>query len=234
MYARAGSAFRSSLSLFGGFAVLLMMVDVLLPPPVDWPVTLLLTGALAFFCHRMILLDEAHTWTGMFHLTQDPKIGPGPFLLRFLLLSLLFGGLALVLDLSTGSVAPDLQPFIVLALLLPYGLILAWFGTLLPAAVMGVKLGPSEAFARGRPARGRTLMRLILGPLLFGVLTATLGALAEQAILNMALSGRLGGPGLTLGIRSLQFCMALATCFVTLLAATALSLAFQETDRASG
>ncbi|MEO1139140.1 MAG: hypothetical protein AAFW87_06755 [Pseudomonadota bacterium] len=206
------------------------MTEFYAPRLVSWIIGLVATGLLAFYCHRMVLLRETHPWVGTFSHLKTPIVGPGPFLLRFLVVGVILIGFAVVLAWLTGRLQEDMQNALLLSLLVPYGAFLALFGTLFPAAAVGGDASLSAAFARGKASFGRTLLRLIMGPLVFSVVTTIIFAIFEQAILRLALEGGLGATGLTLGIRSLELCRMLALSFTTLLVATALGLAYEENE----
>ncbi len=112
---------------------------------------------------------------------------------------------------------------IVLAALCPFGIMLALIGTVLPATAIHGDSRLSTAFRRGKARFWSTLWRLIYGNVLFGIAALTLLTLAT----GLAETGTPDNRFVFLG---LSFLASLISCMITLLAATALSMAYEETE----
>lgn len=195
---------------------------------------LVLSAVLAFYCHRMLLVGDDFGWDQVFakrDKNQD-DIKFWPFLWRLFVSTLLFIIMVSVIYfLIRGFVTPYAQgaEAVFLAYLLSAiialplaGVALALFGTVFPAAAINSDTSLRSAYNRGKQRFLITLWRLFFG---FFCFTAVSMALYVAVIRNFGLDTTDTGPVYYL----LSFAATLAGSFSTLLGATALSLAYEET-----
>jgi len=221
VYNKAFNAFRSNLPLFFIFAIGLTLLEEFASRGTRIGGGLLLSGIVAFYCHRMVLLGESYGWEHTVKNTtpDGAKIKIGPFLWRFLLICLSLIVLAVASFITFGVKNEQQVMLIILIALLPFGLLLALLGTMLPAAATNGDASLSAAFRRGKKQFWKTLWRLLYGNVLFAIVTLFLLLLAANAVPDTF--------AFSLGV---SFFGSLISCVITLLAATALCMAYEEAE----
>ncbi len=235
MYKKAFTAFCGNFQLFALFAALMTILDEFDIGAGGIFVQFLIAGYLAFYSHRMILTGDNFKGAAL----VNPKSENGqplvyrPFLIRFGLLWLAFF-VAIMLTAWAiykllGSTSIDTEQFIgalilsLVAMFPVYGIVLSLVGTILPAAALNEDAGLDLAFARGKKTFWKTLGRLTVGSFLFGCATFAVGLwLFSYVVGHDVESGIL--------YYSVSFLVSVLSCGITLLAATALSMAYQEVE----
>lgn len=178
--------------------------------------SMIVYGLVALFSHRMVLLNENYGWDSVFKGPQDSK----PPILRFLLTYIAFTVVATVI--SLGLVFPLLSQssfmLITLAIFAVFGVLIAFFGTIFPAAATGGEPSLAAALDRGKRSFQKTLIRLLLGPVIAGAIgTALVVALAQVT-----------GPSIIV-----TFAACLVSLIPTHMTAVILSMVYSETERGS-
>ena len=237
MYRIAFYAFKNNWHLFAVFAILASILPELpISRPLSLVFTVFISGYVAFFSHRMVLLGERYSWDLNINNTAGNKswsYNTRSFTWRFFLLTTLFISLIIIpfILLFNGGVINSQDEegiyaslFLLLFLALPfYGIVLFLLGTILPASATEGDAGLKLALQRGHRTFWKTLLRLLVGNVLFTIVlwtTVTIIVLKFESLL----------PGSYLVTYGLSFLASLGGNFGILLAATALSMAYQETE----
>ena len=233
MYKQALGAFVAHFSIFLAFAALATFLDEVDLGSSFVGVKIVLSGLLAFYCHRMILLGDDFGWDQV--IAKRSKFGNSiklwPFMWRLLLATTLFilSATAIFFQLrevvESALQGPDVfvVGFLLSALIaLPlYGIALALFGTVFPAASINADASLSTAFTRGKARFWITLWRLFIGFFCF-----SMAGVAAYVSASVYFGYQTAADGVFYYV--LSFGATLLGCFSTLLAATALSMAYQE------
>lgn len=233
MYNRAFAAFRGNFPLFFIFAVMMTVLDELDLGTSFTGAQLVLTAFLAFYCHRMILTGECYAWSELTRTrwSENPAPKFGPFFWRFMLFALVFLVLLLFIYwmLRDFKVIPkDYPDSIYLTFLLSalvafpfYGVFLALFGTVFPAAAINKNYSLEVAYERGKKTFWRTLWRLFIGNVCFTAAVVTV---------VVWISNHVGPAPGSISYYIVSFLTSVTSCFSALLAATALSMAYLEIE----
>ena len=229
MFALALTTLKRNIALYAVTCLVVVMLESIMQAA--GLVSLAFASLTMLYTHRMIQMGETHPWS-------DPLSTKGidgrnvpifryalRFTAFFLLAILTMTGAFVVLSglglLSTETGAtPISETLLGLALALPViALVFALFGTVLPASAERGNTSLGRALSRGRATLGAFLPRFLIGP---GLLT----------LLGVALISALPfGPGLIGNTLALILSTLLMEA-VALLAATALSLAYMDAERA--
>ena len=229
MFALALTTLKRNIALYAVTCLVVVMLESIMQAA--GLVSLAFASLTMLYTHRMIQMGETHPWS-------DPLSTKGidgrnvpifryalRFTAFFLLAILTVTGAFVVLSglgfLSTETGAtPISETLLGLALALPViALVFALFGTVLPASAERGNTSLGRALSRGRATLGAFLPRFLIGP---GLLT----------LLGVALISALPfGPGLIGNTLALILSTLLMEA-VALLAATALSLAYMDAERA--
>jgi len=225
LYRRALRSLWACLPLIIGVEILLTVVDRLVRFPFAQSIySFLAYTFVAIMAHRAILLRES-MWTrdGW---TRPPDTHPGMFAGQFLWMAFLFSLTPTVLailaifgTLTNPYLHSQSSIWIGMAVLLGFafqGVALSIWGTILPAAAKGSHMTLKQARSRGAPLLWRTLIRLAYGPLAFSIVFGGIvfGMLQTLPPALWPIFGFIAGACFTMTI---------------FLAASALSLAYQET-----
>ena len=229
MYKRAISAFMASYPMFLMIAVLLVVVDEFIQLRTSLGARIFVTAMVAFFSHRMVLIGEKYGWAENFALRKKgaDKLRIFPFVWRFSVLFLILIIITALIGWRLSSVIPKadtvgLFMVSVFIALLPYGMLLALIGTILPASAINEDASLSHAFRRGKRRFFKTLWRLVYGNFLFAMIYFA----TYLAMTNLLLDLGLYNGFIYYGMSFVGYMGGLLT---TLLAATALSIAYEET-----
>jgi hypothetical protein len=234
LYSIAFTAFRNSWQLFALLALVITVIEGLELLSSTNTAGIILTIFVAFYSHRMVLLGEAYDWkskTSPEPMTKGARFPIWPFMWRsavlFAVFLIAFIFLLAQLTNVSGPLEPDSLEFlsrilVCLVVILPfYGILLALIGTILPAAATEQNASLKSALRRGLKTFWRTLGRLIFGNMLF---SATLLIVSVLLVTLLQSSGL----GAGLPMHGLTFLINLGSYFSVMLAATALSMAYQE------
>jgi hypothetical protein len=150
----------------------------------EWTLSLILTFFFAYAIHRHFLLGEELTWKG-----RDKRLRPqttGRFLLVsfFMLLVPMAFAFWTVISMRSGIDDDEsrqrLASGIVALGIVIYWIMLAVFGTALPAAAVGDRFGIGLTLHRARATFLRVLFQLFAGPTLFTILLVVTRLLIER------------------------------------------------------
>ncbi|MCW9042442.1 MAG: hypothetical protein OQK05_03780 [Pseudopelagicola sp.] len=229
MFALALAILKRNIALFAVVLLAVVMLESIMQAV--GLVSLAFAALVMLYTHRMIQMGETHPWSDP--LSTKGIDGRNVPIFRY---ALLFAGFFILTMLTvtgafmvlsvTGFVDfedPNTQALgtlLGLALALPaVGLVFGLFGTVLPASAERSKVSLRRALSQGRATLGTFLPRFLIGP---GLLT--LAGTALMAVLPF-------GTGL-IGTTLALILSTLLMEAVALLTATALSLAYTETERA--
>lgn len=174
MYRLAYQTLKKNIALYAFFIVLIVTVEQFVD--INSGLQFVLGALIAFFTHRMILLDENYGIGGLIKPNKPTYEKPPMF--GFLLVSglwllvllLLMAVVFYVLFIQIYPVDMKNQDRLIVALIVSlvpaifvHGLLLSLFGTMLPAAAIGANKSLNAAIQRGKASFWITFGRLAFG-----------------------------------------------------------------------
>ncbi|WP_456387774.1 hypothetical protein [Profundibacter sp.] len=238
MYILAYLTLKKNIALFGSYVVLFVVAEQFFE--INIGMSSVIGAMLALYTHRMILLDENYGAADLFK-RHGPN-GQKPPMFSFFLVSgigalvfiLLFGLVFYVLFYLLLGVNLDNKEQLTGAMFLSlipaagvYGIVLSLVGTVFPAVAIGADRSLKTAFQRGKRRFWKTFGRLVIGPFAFTLL---------GMVGLIAVTGYLQGAGYNISSAIVDILLAVLTYCINsgsiLLAVTALSMAYQEAEKA--
>lgn len=227
MFTLAFTTMRYNIALYTIVLGVVVMLEMMMKAA--GIVTLVFTGLTMLYTHRMIQLNEIYGWADPLSTTgrDGSKVPIVAYILRFfaffLTFMLILAGVFMALE-ATGILNPDAllskMDYSIwgLALGVPtFACALAAIGTVLPACAVRADMSFRAAVRRGQKTFGRTVVNLIVGP----VVVALVGfSLLGQAVW---LLGGLDGFVVQIILRTVATAI---TILAAMLTATALSIAY--------
>lgn len=228
MYRRAFGVLRQHSMLFLCATAVIAITEQILSPLLNLVFQTAFCGFLAFICHKAILTGEPQTFEKLTALHGPNASSFIPFIWRYLLLSaLLFASFLSAAAILASTLDPDLWVFgywtAIGAPLALSTLLLSLIGTILPAAALNKDASVGRSLARGKLTFISTLWHLLSG---VGVFVT-----ADLAMIFLAGSGHILPQTNQPVATQLWFVLnSFTNCCAVLLAATALSMAYQQAE----